>query len=205
MGKTYNQTLDSSEASLAIERFLIAPYGTSYSPAKMDFSTPPTGFYDMGTVVEDSPTIRVRREKYQLELGIPRILAYEMIRSVNAEIEFSVYSNTNWNAQFALGNSAFNTVSAVTTATSAAQWIGKSQILNYAIIGVADFINGAQVVHYFPKVSPAGDWEEMFRPDAVNGMKYTFNALGYETTIDSCTHLVCGVRYYYGPGGACIL
>lgn len=203
MGKSYNQVIDNAQVSLAIEQFLIGPYGATYDGAKIDVSSPPSGFVHMGTVVEDSPTVRTSKEKYELRLGIPKLLAYETVMSVGAEISFSIYGNTNFIAQFALGNTALSTISSVTTTTTAVNWIGKATLTYYHLLGVADFLNGSQVVHEFPKVSPATDWEEAFRPDAATSIPLRFNAVGYTTTIDSCSHLVVGKRYYFGPGGAC--
>ena len=203
-GKSYTQTARTNEVSLAIETFFIAPYGASYSAAaRVDVDSPPSGFYSMGTVVEDSPTIRVSREKYQLELGIPKIVAYETVMSVGAEISFSIYSNSFWQAQFALGNTDITTIATVGTATAETQYIGKCNITYYHLLGVADFYNGSQVVHEFPRVSPANEWEEAFRPDAANGMPLSFTAQGYKTTIDSCSQLIVGMRHYFGPDPDC--
>lgn len=204
MAKSYNQTVNTSNVSLAIEQFLIGAYGATYDGARIDdMDTPPTGFVHLGAVVEDTPSIRTTREKYTLELGIPRVRQYETIMAVGAEISFSIYSNTNFIAQLALGNTALSTVSTVTTATTATNWIGKNTITYYHLLGVADFLNGSQVVHEFPKVSAATDWEEAFRPDNATSIPLRFDAIGYTTTIDSCSQLVVGRRYYFGPGGSC--
>ena len=203
MGKTYTQTVNSSECSLAVEKFLIAPYGTSFSKARVDMAALPTGFLDLGSVVEDTPSIKVTRSKYQLKLGIPKVLQYEQVTEVSAEIGFSIYSNTAWQAQFALANSAMTTVTTVNSATADTLYLGKNTVVYYTLLGVADFLNGSQVVHEFTKVTAGGDFEEAFRPEAANAIKLTFAALGVPTTIDSCSHLCVGKRHYFGPNNEC--
>lgn len=77
------------------------------------------------------------------------------------------------------------------------QVFGGSTIKYYKILGVADFIDGVQVVHQLFKVSPSDEFSEAFRPDQNAQMPLSFNALGVETTIGSCTELVIGDRYYF--------
>lgn len=202
-GKSYTNAKRTNEVSLAIEKFFIGAYGASYAGTRFDVDSPAAGFYDMGTVVEDSPTIRVTREKYQLELGIPKTIQYQTVMRVAAEIEFGIYSNTFWQAQFAFANTDLTTVATVGTATAEVQYIGKCDITYYHLLGVADFYNGSQVVHEFPRVTAADDWEEAFRPDEANAMNLSFTAEGYTQTIDSCSQLILGKRHYFGPDPDC--
>lgn len=79
------------------------------------------------------------------------------------------------------------------------QIIGGRTIRYYHLLGVADFIGGAQIVHEMKKVSPAGDWTEEFRPDNNGMVNLSLNALGFESVINSCTEVVVGLRHYFPP------
>jgi hypothetical protein len=207
VGRTYNQQINTNEVSLAIERFLVGLYPTSFTPARIDISSLPAGFLDLGAVVEDTPTVRVTREKYQLDVGLPRVRQIDQVIAVGAEISFSLYTNSWWHAQFALGN--VTTIATVTTIASGAvntQYLGRSVNKYFTLLGVADFINGVQVIHEFPKVSPSGNFEDMFRPSDASKMPFTFQALGVVATIDGCTDLVVGKRHYInGDGVPCVV
>lgn len=204
MTKTYNnQAVQTFEVGLAIEQFLIAPFGQTFNPAVVDPGSPPSGFYFMGPVVEDSPSVVITREKYTLDTGLPRSRAYEEILGVSATISFRLYSNSFYQAQFALGN--VSTITTITTIASGAvqtQYYGLSQITNYALLGVADFTNGYQVVHDFPKVSPSGDFTEEFR-QAAPEMPFSFNAMSVPTTVNGCLQPVLGKRHFIATGDTC--
>lgn len=83
------------------------------------------------------------------------------------------------------------------------QVFGGSTIKYYKLLGVADFINGIQVVHQLFKVSPADEVTEEFRPDQNTRIPLNFNALGVETQIGSCTELVIGDRYQFPKNSFC--
>ena len=202
MGKSYNNTLTSHECSLGIERFFVGLYPTTFTATRVDVSSPPSGFMDLGAVVEDTPSVRISREVYSLSTGMPKVVQYESIVAVGAEIGFSLYTNSWWQAQFALGNATIiTTVTTIASGAVSTAYFGKATIRNFALLGVCDFANGAQIIHEFPKVSPAGDWEEALRPGEVNQMPFSFNALGFIDTIDSCKHLIVGKRHYVNGDG----
>jgi hypothetical protein len=206
MGRSYVNAITTHEISVAIERFLIAPYPQTFTPARVDLDNLPTGFIDLGAVVEDSPTVTVSRTKYKLETGLPKLIQYESIVGVSGKIEFQLFSNSFHKVQFALGNEWYTyngvTTTSITTLTTIAsgtvftQYLGTKDINNYALLGVADFTNGFQVIHEFGKVSPADDWTENIKPDGVHPLPLSFDALGYETTLGSCTELIIGKRHY---------
>lgn len=203
--KTYSNALTLHEVGLTIERFLVAAYPQTFTAARVDMESLPTGFMDMGAVVEDTPVIRIGREKHQITTGIPRMVQYEEILGLTGAIEFSLITNSFWQAQFMLGNvSTITTVTTIASGSVSTQYYGRAQITNYALMGVADFTNGSQVIHEFPKVSPTGDFEESLRPDTPN-MPFAFEAIGLETVVDSCTELVLGKRHYInGDGVECV-
>jgi len=205
MTKTYNnQQVATYEVGLAVEQFLIAPYGTSYSCTEpVDPDSPPSDFLSLGAVVEDSPTVTISREKYTLDTGIPRSRAYEEILGVNATVSFRLYSNSYYQAQFALGNeSDITTVTTIASGDIQTQYYGLSTLTNYYLLGVADFTNGYQVVHDFPKVSPADDFTEEFRASAPE-MPLSFNALSVPTTVNGCLQPVLGKRHFINTGATC--
>jgi len=78
---------------------------------------------------------------------------------------------------------------------------GTSKIQSFALLGVADFLDGSQVVHYMKKAQAAGDWTETIRPDANPQVAGTWNLLGYQTKDYDfgTTHLIVAERFYFPP------
>lgn len=64
----------------------------------------------------------------------------------------------------------------------------------YSLIGVADTADGVQIVHYFPKVIPSGEWTEEIRRDKATDIPIEFVMVGQEDT-DWDSEVVPGVRY----------
>jgi len=165
-------------------------------------ASPPSGFMNLGAVVEDSPSIKISREVYQLVTGIPKVVQFQSVISMKAEIAFKLYTNSFFQAQFMLGNTtSITTVTTIGSGTITTQYLGGASIANYALLGVADFTNGSQVVHEFPKVSPKGDWEESYKPEAPQ-MQMNFEALGVATSIGACMEQTVGKRHYMSGDGA---
>lgn len=112
------------------------------------------------------------------------------------------------------GSNAVVKVSPVPIKAPAADWVfgsydyvrqvfGGSSIRYFKILGVADFIDGVQIVHQLFKASPSDEFTEEFRPDQNGRLPLNFNALGVQTTIGSCTELVIGDRYYFPKTTQC--
>jgi len=206
MAKSYVNAITTHEVSMAIEKFLIAAYPQAFTPERVDVGSPPSGFLDLGAVVEDTPSISISRGKYELQTGIPKVTQYQVVTEMSAEISFSLYTNSWWQAQFMLGNeTTITTVTTIASGTIKTQYIGKATLASYALLGVADFINGSQLIHEFTKVKPSGDWTEEVRPDDANAMQMTFDAMGLQTWVSSdCQELVLGKRHYLnGDGEVC--
>ncbi len=193
MAKSYDNEIVEAEVSLAIERVLIGPYTATWNPSagKIDIGTPPNGFVDLGAVVEDSPTLTITREKYQLELGLPRALQYEAIIGVKGEMTLSVYGKSNAIARYAAGT---DVVTIGTFGTRVAY--GKTTINKFAILGVADFVDGTQVVHYFKELSVKPEYTEAIKPDQVGIMALGFDAYSHISTIHGSERIV-GERIYF--------
>lgn len=172
MAKSYDNEIIEEEVSLAIERVLIAPHTYEWNPStgKIDIGTPPAGFIDLGAVVEDSPSLTVTREKYQLELGLPRALQYEAVIGLKGAFEIGIWAKSNEVVRNALGVD----VVTITTLGSRAPF-GTTTIKKFALLGVADFTDGSQVVHHFPVVVPKAEYTEQVRPDAAGKV-----ALGFD-------------------------
>lgn len=269
--KSYTNQIEPTDVSLAIEALLIADYPGSFTPARIDLDALPSGYCDLGAVVEDTPKISVNRTKFQLDAGLPMIRQFEAVTKMEGNFEATLHSNSWRKVQFAFGNytaassatqagsisSVFSTgltfVLSTTPTTALAigqqiiitspgnfdkadatevriasinsdnrtitiraetrkafvagcvvgvysrvqQVIGTNKIKYYSLLGVADFIDGTQIIHELRKVSPAESWEESFKPDANGRVPLNFNALGFRMTIDSCTQLVIGLRHYF--------
>lgn len=190
MGKSYDNTIVEEEVSLAIEGLLLAPEDTAWTPAKIDIGSPPTGFVNLGAVVEDSPTITVTKEKYQLILGLPKALQFEAIIGVAGEASWQVYAKSNDIARRALG------VDIVTISGGTRVPLGTTQLNKYSILGVADLVDGTQIVHSFPEVSAKAEFTEEVRPDDACKLTLGFDAYSYISTIHGDDRIV-GERFYF--------
>lgn len=280
--KAYNNNINENEVSIAIERLLIANYpNTSFSssPARISIDSLPSGFYDLGAVVEDTPSFKVTRAMFSLDTGIPQITQYQAVTGLSGTFEAQLHSASWRKVQFALGNygsSATSTtfigtissvinrnaiiikstvaswpvdglaanrqftiansgsqqnvdvaeswVGSISTVASgeyilylgstpvrspslnqniytysyARQYLGSAKILNYALIGVADFIDDQQVVHYMSKVQPMGEFTEEFRPSQNQRTPLSFKAFGYTVTApDGTEQLIVAERYQF--------
>lgn len=273
--RSFNNTINPVEVSIGIERLLVADYPQAWSPARIDLDSLPSGFVDLGAVVEDTPSFQVRTEKFELKTGIPMVTQYQAVQGMEATLQASLHSNSWRKVQYAFGN--FTAVSsAISVATigsvtngggvfslsttpatpiavgqqiilasaasafdradtfetrvtsvsgglvyackpplpsgAAAGWnvglygvnyveqfIGGRQIKQYVLLGVTDFIDGAQVVHQLMKCVAAPEFTEEFRPDANGRIPLAFNAFGVETSVNSCTELLVAKRYYFPP------
>jgi hypothetical protein len=125
MGATYNNDIQEHEVSLAIEQLLVGAVGATFPTGRIDISSPPAGFVHLGAVVEDSPSVSIQRQKFQLSTGIPSILQYDVVQGLSGQFSMSFYSNSNRIVRYALGGAApRNTIagtSAINTATSRTQ------------------------------------------------------------------------------------
>lgn len=274
--KTYNNTLNQVEVSLAIERLLIANYPTTFTPARVDLDSIPAGYSDLGAVVEDTPVFRYGREKFVLEAGLPKTRQFERVTMVSGQFQVNLYSKSWRKLQYALGNytavSSATIVSSITSITSdrltitlggsgfsgnvcaqlviavstpafdaadaievkvssittptiitvdeplpssivAGHFVGKytrveqvfgsNKIRYYSILGVADFVDGSQVVHEMRKVTPSDTFEEGIRPDNAHSIPLLFDASAWEATIDGCTQQLIAKRHYFPAVDCC--
>lgn len=271
--RTYVNNVNPVEVSLAIERLLVADYPVSWTPARIDLEALPSGFYDLGSVVEDSTSFKVTREKFTLETGLPKVRQFEAVMGLEGTFEGRLHSASWRKVQFALGNYAavssavaLGSISSVhssgltfvlsstpttplvvgrlvvcSSGTSydapdalevviasinndnrtftvkdtpfktittglvlaiydrVTQWIGGRSVRYYSVLGVADFLDGSQIIHEMRKVSPANDWEESFRPDQNGMVPLSFSMLGFNVQMASCTEQVIAGRHYFPP------
>lgn len=80
---------------------------------------------------------------------------------------------------------------------------GLSTIKKFHVLGVADFINGVQIVHQFQKCTTGDEIQEELRPAANPRVPISFNALGYKTSLypaASAAELVVFERFYFPKG-----
>ena len=275
-GKTFSNNIDEQEVSLAIERFLVASVGQSWSPARVDLDSLPTGFRDLGAVVEDSVSVSAERTNFQLDAGLPQVRQFEETTAIDASVSFQLHSFSWRKLQYALGNysavssaTAMGTIASVTDAgvvtlsstTPAAslsvgdhvviaasgeedfadatetqivsiendnktyhfeptllvtpsdndnvykydyvvQHFGTAKNTNYQLLGVADFTNGAQLIHHFPKVAPAASVNEEIRPDQNQRINLEFSAFGTTQSVQGNDELVTHMRYHFPKTGS---
>lgn len=94
-------------------------------------------------------------------------------------------------------NSIASVLANAYTYNNVLQPIGGRAILNYALLGIADFIDGTQVVHEMMKCSAGGDFDEMIRPTQEGQIPLKFKMLGVDGTIQGLTELVVANRHYF--------
>lgn len=256
-GKTYANQINPMEVNLAIEQLLIAPEGTAWTIGRVDPASPPTGFVNLGAVVEDTPQLSISREKFELDTGIPRVRQFEVTTGMNGSFSCQLHSYSWRKLQYALGNySAVSSATAVTSIASVtnrnvvtltttstsinvgrqivfaapgnqdsadetkaietqiasihsdgltlflqptpattpttamnlyyydvvSQAVGTSKNTYYALLGVADLLDGSQIVHEFRKAAPAAEIQLAITPEQNVRIPLTFNALGYSKT-----------------------
>lgn len=107
MAKTFNNEINPAEVSLAIQRLLIAEFPQGYDPitqGRIDLENLPTGFVDLGAVVEDTPTFSVTRGKFDLKAGIPSVSQFQAIVNLEGTFEVTLHSNSWRKVQYAFGN-----------------------------------------------------------------------------------------------------
>lgn len=71
----------------------------------------------------------------------------------------------------------------------------------FRMLGVADFLNGSQVVHDFQKAAPGGQFVEALRNGQDARVPGTFTLFGYtvSTPYDTISQLVLGERFWFSP------
>lgn len=82
------------------------------------------------------------------------------------------------------------------------QYYGTSLVKKYSLLGVTDFIDGSQIVHYMPRVQSVGDILEEYRPEQNPRLPLQFRCLGATTVVNSCTQSYVARRFVF-PAAAC--
>lgn len=199
MGKSYDNVIVAEETSLSIETLLIAPTSPGniniYDPTtgRVNISSPPAGFTLIGAVKEDTPNLMIKREKYQLKLGLPKSLQYEAIIGLDGEFKVEVYCKTNDSMKLAMGVD----ITSISTLGTRLPF-GRTTIKHYALIGVADFVDGSQVVHYFPHASVKPEVTEAIKSNDAHMINFGYDMYSYISTIHGSERIV-GERFYFKP------
>lgn len=78
---------------------------------------------------------------------------------------------------------------------------GTNNIPFFVALGVADFLNGGQIVHFFNKISPRGEFMDTLRNGQDARVPVAFNAFGYSvsTPYAASNQLVLFERYHFAP------
>lgn len=194
MGKTYTNSVNANEVALGIEHFLIAHGASaSWTVGRLDIDSPPANFAWLGAVVEDSPSLKASRKKFTIDAGIPSVRQYECIIGLEASLEAKFHTNSWQKFRYMLGNYTYSSPSSGGVVRQA---IGSSQILYYTLLGVADLIDGVQIIHHFPKVTPSADVMEEIKGNENIRMPLKFEAFGVITTLYGGSELIVAERIY---------
>jgi hypothetical protein len=265
--RSFGNVIIKRDVSLAIETFLIAPSTVTWSPTRIQSlanTALPTGFRLLGSVVEDSVTLTFTKELFQLQVGLPKILAYSAVIGISGRVEAQFNSFSQRVMAYAMGNvdpvNSFSTIyltagtsiiglsdntslisntpgfggiivgDVVITASSTTallttdneaevnsigtgantlilyftspgfptkpetSWFfarltmvalpaGTSKQKEYHIIGVADTIDGFQIIHDIQKARVgAGDMQDAMRPTENGRIQARWELFGYTTS-----------------------
>ena len=197
MGHSYDNVIVQKETSLSIETLLVAPSSPgnvdvfSVASGRVNIGSPPAGYVLIGAVKEDSPNLLIKKTKYQLKLGMPKSLQYEAVMELDGEFKIDVYCKTNEVMMLAMGVD----ISTIGTIGSRLPF-GKTTMKHYALLGVADFMDGSQVVHYFPDVSVKGDVTEAIKSGDAHIINFGYDCYSYISTIHNGERIV-GERLYF--------
>jgi len=74
---------------------------------------------------------------------------------------------------------------------------GAGIVRTYTLLGVADFIDGVQVIHKFDKVAPGGEFAEAIKPSDVGKIPMAFDAYGLSNSDWFGQNLLVGQRYWF--------
>lgn len=105
--RSFGNVIIKRDVSLAIEQFIIAPSSVTWSPTRIGSlanSALPTGFRMLGSVVEDSTNLTFTKELFQLQVGLPRILAYSAVIGISGRVEATFNSFSQRVMAYAMGN-----------------------------------------------------------------------------------------------------
>lgn len=288
MGKSYTNDITVEDVAIAIEHVLVAPYGTAWTPGRVDISSPPANFYHLGAVQEDTPQVTIQKEPYRLMTGIPRALQYQAIIGMQGQFQVTYLQARNSILYHTLGGQAPYHLPSTPTSTwaqimsSAAATVSRWQVvvvsnahvssltagqlvatdttaninttineafvtsiaafsstgysiylsnpdgfrlpptaLNplfvvahnryplgtnlqpfFRILGVADFLNGAQVIHDFQRVQPSGQLQDAFRNGQDARAVGSYDLFGYTVSTPysaSSSQLILGERFWFNP------
>lgn len=187
-----SNTLVSTEIRLGIERILVSSVGASWSPFRVDIDFPPSGFTYLGAVDEEQSAIKYNTVYFDLPLTVFDNPDHREIESFSAEASFELLGATAENWSYAIGCGG-------PTGSSDKVPYGTHEVYEYSILGVADLLDGSQVVHYFPRVTPKADTEEKFGLAKNSRVLLKFDALPVETIVSSLTQVTVGHRYTFDP------
>jgi len=130
--KTFTNQINEVEVSLGIQRLLIADLPATWEPetqGRIDLGSLPAGFFDLGAVVEDTPSFAVTRTKFQLDAGLPAVRQFEAVIGLEGTFELSLHSNSWRKVQFAFGN--YSNVSS-TTAVATIASVTNQNVVTFA-------------------------------------------------------------------------
>lgn len=276
---SFRNELQLEEVSLALEHVLVAPYGTAWSPARVEVNSPPPGFVHLGAVQDDSPSVQVSKEMYTLDTGIPAVRNYQAVTRIMGEFSFVLHSHAPYPNYLGAGGLApyyipqtanagymsvaslisktqlllnsvtadlqvtsmivvdttanlqtsrnYAWISAIDTSTKiitlsgpeglklttpvssmplcavqrGSLLLGSNAIPKFHILGVADFLDGAQVVHDMPNAQARGNWAEALRNGQDPRVQCTFDLLGYtvSTPYSTAGQVAMLERHWFPP------
>src|SRR5436189_3266418 len=84
--RSFANQITVEDVSIGLQQILVAPAGTTWTPGRIDVSSPPTGFYHLGAVQDDAPQLATQKALYQLATGIPSVLQYQAVLSLTGTL-----------------------------------------------------------------------------------------------------------------------
>lgn len=180
---TYTNKINEVEIGLGIERLLIADYPNTWTPARIDLedlTTTAPGFFDLGAVVEDTPSFNISREMFELATGLPQVIQFQQNIVLGASFAISLYSHSWRKAQYAFGT--FKPQVTITDQTATVSTVTDDFTIVTNVAPDTVLVPGQLVVIYpTAQFEDADAVEVIIDTVSTDNLTYTFKTKPYKT------------------------
>lgn len=190
---------------LEVQFHSFSPRKMAYALGNVDPVTDVNTIVAMGNTAQGYTTVVLGAEIPTLKVGDVLVTATSTagIATTDNEAEVSSIGTGASSLTVHLTSPGFvtapNTTWFIGKVTQVKQPFGTSKIKEFAILGVADTIDGYQVVHHMAKARVApGDMQDAFRPTENGRIQGRWDLYGYNVAgYGADTELIVGERFWY--------
>jgi len=166
---------------------LVSTAANALTASVITFSAAPTA--DGKLVVGDEVIASTTLGNWEVSSNVATVASLDATNPTTVFHLFPVFATVPLEAEFAA------------RPISSRLALGTSVLKKYHLLGVADWLDGSQLVHTFPKVSAFGEWTEEIRPSQTGRIPVSFDAFGVTTTSfnSGTSELIVGERVMIQP------